>query len=223
MTTHNQPATGIVSDALLGGNSLVRENLLTVPGYAPYCGAEVCRFGTPRTSFDVDIGQFHCRCGWRSNFASDFMEAYRKFRIDSQVCTKCGVTVGNRMTKYCGDGSDKDNAHVWKSPEYKDDNDAKRREYSLLPDDVGVNVFKADRVEDLARLLATIHERFGNTAIRYSIQWGASALWAEDAQKEEIRTLKELLAGVVRRCEPHGYVGRDGQFLKVLKAATESA
>lgn len=30
-----------------------------------------------------------------------------------QVCTKCGVDVRNRMSKYCGDGSDKDNEHRW--------------------------------------------------------------------------------------------------------------
>lgn len=95
--------------------------------------------------------------------------------------------------------------------------------YAVLAPDVGVNVFKAENISDLATLVATIHERFGNTAVKYSIQWGASALWAEDVQKEQIRTLRELIEGVIRRCEPQGYVGMDGQFLKVLRAAVESA
>ncbi len=31
-------------------------------------------------------------------------------------CSKCGITVENRKTKYCGDGSDKDNEHRWVTP-----------------------------------------------------------------------------------------------------------
>lgn len=37
-------------------------------------------------------------------------------RINSQVCKKCGKSVGENMQKYCGDGSDKDNGHIWTSP-----------------------------------------------------------------------------------------------------------
>ncbi len=34
-----------------------------------------------------------------------------------QVCSKCGVRCGDRIMKYCGDGSDKDNDHRWVYPE----------------------------------------------------------------------------------------------------------
>jgi len=37
-------------------------------------------------------------------------------RINAQVCIKCGKTVGENQSKYCGDGSDKDNSHVWSNP-----------------------------------------------------------------------------------------------------------
>lgn len=35
---------------------------------------------------------------------------------------------------------------------------------------------KANQIDDLIKYLATISHRFGNTAVEYSIQWGASAL-----------------------------------------------
>ena len=47
------------------------------------------------------------------------------------------------------------------------------------------------QIDDLIRLLVTIRERFGNTAVRYRVQWGANALWIEDAQKQEITKLKQ--------------------------------
>lgn len=46
----------------------------------------------------------------------DFETGDIKYRINSQFCSKCGITVGNRKTKYCGDGSDKDNEHRWVTP-----------------------------------------------------------------------------------------------------------
>jgi len=55
--------------------SIVRENLMTRPGYSPYCGAENCRLHWPRTHF-ID-GQFKCGCGWHSKFPDDFIVAYR--------------------------------------------------------------------------------------------------------------------------------------------------
>lgn len=55
--------------------SVVRENLMTRPGYTPYCGAETCRHRWPRTIFDGK--QFECSCGWRSNFESEFIERYK--------------------------------------------------------------------------------------------------------------------------------------------------
>jgi len=58
--------------------SIVRKNLLTRPGYSPYCGSDGCRKGHPRTEWDGN--QFRCRCGWRSSFDAEFIECYRKVR-----------------------------------------------------------------------------------------------------------------------------------------------
>ena len=55
--------------------SIVRENLLTRPGYTPYCGSEQCRYGMPRTKFDGS--QFKCYCGWTSGFEAEFIEQYK--------------------------------------------------------------------------------------------------------------------------------------------------
>ncbi len=55
--------------------SIVRENLMTRPGYTPYCGAENCSAGMPRTKFDGE--QFRCSCGWRSRFDAPFICDYK--------------------------------------------------------------------------------------------------------------------------------------------------
>lgn len=55
--------------------SIVRKNLMTRPGYTPYCGAGDCRFRMPRTDFDGE--QFVCLCGWRSGFEAEFIEDYK--------------------------------------------------------------------------------------------------------------------------------------------------
>lgn len=52
--------------------SFVRENLMTQPGYTPYCGADWCM---NRTRFDG--AQFRCACGWCSQFPEDFIAAYK--------------------------------------------------------------------------------------------------------------------------------------------------
>jgi hypothetical protein len=52
-----------------------------------------------------------------------------------------------------------------------------------------------EQIDDLIRLLVTIRERFGNTAIKYRLQWGGSALWADDEQKKLIRDLWEYATG----------------------------
>jgi hypothetical protein len=57
--------------------SVVRDNLLTRPGYAPYCGNMTCPCGMPRTRFDGE--QFACGCGWRSSFEAEFIAEYRSF------------------------------------------------------------------------------------------------------------------------------------------------
>jgi hypothetical protein len=51
--------------------SIVRRNLLTRPGYTPYCGNEQCNRLWPRTHFNQ--GQFECGCGWRSTFEPEFI------------------------------------------------------------------------------------------------------------------------------------------------------
>lgn len=56
--------------------SIVRDNLLNRPGYTPYCGAENCRFGMPRTRFNGQ--QFQCGCGWQSGFEAAFVEQFKR-------------------------------------------------------------------------------------------------------------------------------------------------
>lgn len=56
-------------------SSIVRNNLLTLRGYTPYCGGQWCDQGTPRTVFAGE--QFACRCGWRSTFEPEFIERYK--------------------------------------------------------------------------------------------------------------------------------------------------
>jgi len=69
--------------ALMERLSIVRENILTRPGYTPYCGAFHCRFDMPRTSFDGE--QFKCSCGWRSAYEPEFIEKYKAKREDRQL------------------------------------------------------------------------------------------------------------------------------------------
>lgn len=54
--------------------SIVRDNLMTRPGYKPYCGNTRCSFDMPRTRYIAK--QFHCGCGWRSSFEPEFIAAY---------------------------------------------------------------------------------------------------------------------------------------------------
>lgn len=55
--------------------SIVRDNLMTQPGYSPYCGNDKCR-NMPRTVFRG--GQFICKqCGWKSQFPADFIAQYK--------------------------------------------------------------------------------------------------------------------------------------------------
>jgi hypothetical protein len=55
--------------------SLIRKNLMSEPGYSPYCGSDSCWAGMPRSKFDGE--QFVCRCGWRSQFPADFIGEYK--------------------------------------------------------------------------------------------------------------------------------------------------
>lgn len=56
--------------------SIVRDNLMNEPKYAPYCGTSSCQFWWPRTTFKDD--QFECRCGFRTEFPDEFIEEYKK-------------------------------------------------------------------------------------------------------------------------------------------------
>lgn len=64
----------------------VRRNLLNVPDYSPYCGAERCSRENPRASWDPSSKQFICLCGWSSNFEAEFIEQYEKRRLVLAGC-----------------------------------------------------------------------------------------------------------------------------------------
>lgn len=56
--------------------SQVRHNLMTRPGYSPYCGNFDKCPTMPRTRWTGD--QFRCGCcGWVSAFPDDFIEEYK--------------------------------------------------------------------------------------------------------------------------------------------------
>ena len=48
-------------------------------------------------------------------------------------------------------------------------------------------------IEHLIRYLLTVHKRFGNTTVTVDLQWGATALWKRDEQKERIVELEQEL------------------------------
>jgi hypothetical protein len=55
--------------------SIVRDNLMTRPGYSPYCGNDKCST-MPRTVWNGE--QFKCcSCGWVSTFPADFIAEYK--------------------------------------------------------------------------------------------------------------------------------------------------
>lgn len=74
--------------------SIVRENLMTRPGYSPYCGNGDCWHGMPRTAWDGE--QFKCLCGWRSQFPADFIAEYKaKWGIEDKP--RRAVAVGGGL------------------------------------------------------------------------------------------------------------------------------
>ena len=109
---------GLPQEVIALLTSQVRRNLMTVPGYRPYCGGDVCCLRNPRANWSPELGQFRCACGWVSRFDEEFIKVYRDYRIATQYCSKCGVTVADKKSKYCGDGTDKDNGHRWVQPQY---------------------------------------------------------------------------------------------------------
>ena len=63
--------------------SIVRQNLMNLEGYTPYCGSDTARppFGSgcdnPRTKFNGQ--QFVCpKCNWISDFPIAFIDKYKK-------------------------------------------------------------------------------------------------------------------------------------------------
>lgn len=69
-------------------------------------------------------------------------------------------------------------------------------EFLILPhpDDVplaGPDSPCADQIDDLIKILCTIRKRWGNTAVKYKIQWGSQALWAESGERRRIAKLEE--------------------------------
>ena len=55
--------------------SIVRNNLMKRPGYAPYCGGSYDKCGLPRLRWDGE--QFACGCGYRTEFPADFIAEYK--------------------------------------------------------------------------------------------------------------------------------------------------
>jgi len=56
--------------------SIVREKLMKLRGYSPYCGNNCCSGRMPRTKWDGE--QFKCpACGWRSAFPDRFIKKYK--------------------------------------------------------------------------------------------------------------------------------------------------
>jgi hypothetical protein len=56
----------------------IRQNLLTIPNYSPFCGQFAkCPGNWPRTKFNGR--QFKCEsCGWISQFEKEFIDQYKK-------------------------------------------------------------------------------------------------------------------------------------------------
>lgn len=55
--------------------SIVRDNLMNIEGYTPYCGNSDC-MQLKRTRYKD--GQFHATCcHWVSDFPEDFIEQYK--------------------------------------------------------------------------------------------------------------------------------------------------
>ena len=57
--------------------SIVRNNLMKRPGYAPYCGETRC---FSRTRWNG--AQFRCGCGYRTEFPETFLALYRARRAE---------------------------------------------------------------------------------------------------------------------------------------------
>lgn len=56
--------------------SIVRENLMNIQGYTPYCGNLNCNGGLRRTHFINDQFRATC-CNWVSEFPPEFIAEYK--------------------------------------------------------------------------------------------------------------------------------------------------
>ncbi len=50
-----------------------------------------------------------------------------------------------------------------------------------------------EHIDGLIKYLNTVRERFGNTTVSFSLKWGSSALWAEDALNKKVKWYKSRL------------------------------
>jgi hypothetical protein len=93
--------------------TLIRENLMTRPGYSPYCGDPKCSHKMPRTIFDGE--QFTCKCGWRSAFPADFIARYKSTWKGKQgrMCDGSGTVW---QQDFYGDGSPSRSISEWPCP-----------------------------------------------------------------------------------------------------------
>lgn len=57
----------------------------------------------------------------------------------------------------------------------------------------GPSAPECEQIDDLIRLLVTISHRWGNTAVKYRVSWGGSALWAEDEARGLLRRWLKLI------------------------------
>lgn len=55
----------------------------------------------------------------------------------------------------------------------------------------GPSAPKCQQIDELIRLLVTIRDRFGNTCVKYRVQWGATAMHATDNDKQTIDRLRK--------------------------------
>ena len=65
-------------------STIVRENLMTIKDYTPYCGNNLSRYekggcNNPRTIYIKGLEQFQCpHCQWLSTFPKDFIIRYKE-------------------------------------------------------------------------------------------------------------------------------------------------
>jgi hypothetical protein len=79
--------------------SIVRQNLLKRPGYTPYCGADRCPHGWPRTKFNGE--QFACSCKWQSRYEPEFIDQYMAVNLHVQPITQRVIGFSAETLREC--------------------------------------------------------------------------------------------------------------------------